>query len=753
MTMVNTAIAQAVEIIASSATYIVTVDGDFNDVVRGQLRDAGISIDDEFEYAFDGFVVELSDYQLPYVQSLEYVKAIEEDAIVTVAATQSPTPSWGLDRIDQRAKSASDAIGSYEYQSAGAGTTIYIGDSGIYPHQDLAGRISPSGYTTFNDGRGSVDCNGHGTHVATTAAGTQYGVAKNATVVPIRLLDCNGSGRYSGVIASLDWILSPANPNPKTQAVLNLSIGGPKSDALNDAIERLVNEGITVVVAAGNERTDACTRSPASATNAITVGATELGDLKASYTNFGTCVDINAPGSSITAGWYFHSTHTRVASGTSMASPHVAGAAAVYRGLYPTATVAQVTSALLSTATPDVIVNLNTGTPNKMLYVSPTDSWPAYAAPTVEFKSLEGITSSSAVVNIVVNPENLSTTTRVEFSTSPTFATTILTASPTTPAFSGPSVIATNVSLTSLTANTRYHFRVVGVNSSKTFVSPTYTFTTKTATNSAPTVVATGATLVNAYSAQLNGTVNPNGLSTEIQIFYSPDSTFNSNVKTISGQLYSAGGSTAFNLNSTPLDLMGDTTYYYKVGAFNSAGFSQSATSSFKTLVAPGIAPTVSTVALTSRMSTVSQTFTGFVHPQSQATTVIFRYGRNTTFTLDGGDITLPVITADTLTAVSVQVTGIIPGAVYNYRFDAVNDSGKAIGNTVISSGEMIMPVILTQAHSSITNTGVRFVSSINAGGGNVQIAYQHSKTSTFDTFTVVDGSPLTVRSGTPTTV
>ena len=571
--------AQGVEIASPTTTYIVTVDGDFNDVVRGQLLDAGITIDDEFEYAFDGFVVDLAAYQLQYVQSLQYVQGIEEDGIVTLAATQTPTPSWGLDRIDQRERIDGGADGRYEYLSAGTGSTIYVGDTGVLQHQDLAGRVSPSGYTTFNDGRGTNDCNGHGTHVATTAAGTQYGIAKNATIVPVRLLDCQGSGRYSGVIASLDWILSPSNPNPKTQAVLNLSIGGPKSDALNDAIERLVNEGITVVVAAGNERTDACTKSPASAVNAITVGATDIGDMKASYTNFGSCVDINAPGSSILAGWYFSNTSTRTASGTSMASPHVAGAAAVYRGLYPTATVAQVTSALVSTATPGVITNLNAGTPNKMLYVSPTDSWPAYAAPTVEFKSLEAITSSSALVNIVVNPESLTTTARIEFSTSPTFATTIRTASPTTPEFTGLDLVSTNISLTSLTANTRYHFRIVGANSAKTFVSPTYIFTTKAATNSAPTVVATGATLVTAYSAQLNGTVNPNGLSTEIQIFYSPDPSFASNVKTISGQLNSAGGSSAFNLSSTPIDLLGDTTYYYKVGAFNAVGFSQSATS------------------------------------------------------------------------------------------------------------------------------------------------------------------------------
>jgi subtilisin family serine protease len=751
--MCASSVAQAVEAVAPTSTYIVTVDGDFNDVVRGQLRDAGITIDDEFEYAFDGFVVDLAAHQLPYVQSLEYVKAVEEDSIVTIAATQTPTPSWGLDRIDQRERISGGGDGSYEYLSAGAGTTIYVGDTGVFPHQDLAGRLSSSGFTVYNDGRGTIDCNGHGTHVATTAAGSQYGIAKNATVVPMRVMGCNGRGNTSGIIASLDWILSPANPNPITQAVINLSIGGGRSDAFNDAIERVVNAGITAVVAAGNDYGDACTKSPASAVNAITVGATTISDAKSSFSNSGPCVDISAPGSSIAGGWFLSASSIRNLSGTSMASPHVAGAAAVYRGLYPTATVAQVTSALLSTATTGAITGLPLDTPNKLLYVSPTDSWPAYSAPTVEYKSLEAVTSTSAVVNIAVNPENLSTTARVEFSTSPTFASSVQTAAPTTPEFAGAEVISANVSLTSLSPNTRYSFRIRGENSAKTFVSPTYVFTTKANTSTAPTVSATGATLVTAYSAQLNGTVNPNGLETQIQIFYSPDSTFSTNVKTISGSVNSAWGSTAFNLNSTPINLASDTTYYYKVAAYNTAGYSQSTTSSFKTLVAPGIAPTITTVSLDGRMSTVSQTFTAVVNPQSQPTTVLFMYGRDTMFTLDGGTITLPVVTSETVTTVSVQVTGIIPGATYNFRFDAINDSGKTIGNTVLSSGEFIMPVIISQSQSSITDTGVRHSSLINAGGGNVQIAYMHSKTSTFDTFTVVDGSPLTVRSGFNTTV
>ena len=232
-------IAQASEILGPRTTYIVSVDGDFNDVVRTQLVDAGITISDEFEYASDAFVVDLNDAQLSFVQNLAYVKRVEADAPVYLQATQVEVPSWGLDRIDQRVRTPYPNVGDYEYLSGGQGATIYIGDSGVLEHADLAGRISPSGYTAYNDGLGTRDCNGHGTHVATTAAGTVYGVAKSATIVPIRLLDCNGSGSIVGVVAALDWILSPANPNPKTQAVLNLSIGGNLSNTFNDAFLNL----------------------------------------------------------------------------------------------------------------------------------------------------------------------------------------------------------------------------------------------------------------------------------------------------------------------------------------------------------------------------------------------------------------------------------------------------------------------------------------------------------------------------------
>ena len=751
--MVNTAIAQAAEIIAPKTSYIVAVDGDYNDVVRDQLISAGISIGDEFEYAFDGFILDLADYQLPFVQSLEYVDSIEVDSVVRMSTTQASTPSWGIDRIDQRERVDLATPGNYEYFSAGTGSTIYIGDTGVLAHEDLAGRISPSGYSGFNDRWGSTDCNGHGTHVATTAAGTKYGIAKNATIVPVRILNCAGSGQISGVIAALDWILSPLNPNPKTQAVLNLSIGGGKSTALNDAVERVVNAGITVVVAAGNDRVDACTKSPASATNAITVGATTVIDSRATYSNFGSCVDINAPGSEITAGWVTSNTSTRTIQGTSMASPHVAGAVAVYLGLHPTATVAQVTSAIDLTATQNAITGLVTLTPNKLLYVSPTDTWPIYAAPKVEFKSVEAISSTSALVNMAVNPESLSTTSRVEFSTDSTFTTALRTATPAEPTVSGADVVSTNVALTSLSAATKYFFRLVGENSAGTLISPTYTLTTKTATSAAPTVAVNGATLITAYSAQLNGTVNPNGLATEIQVTYSPDPAFLTNVKTISGRTYSTGGTSAVSLNVTPINLLGDTTYYYKIGATNSFGYSLTSSMSFKTLIAPGIAPAVSVTAPTIGLNPESQTFSGFVNPQSQPTTVVFNYARDSGFTFGIGSVTLPVVNSDTVTPISVVVNGLIPGQTYYVRFDASNESGLTFGNTVYGRVNSVMPQIFSAAHSLVTNSTVKFTSSINAGASNSRNSFVYSTTPTFDTFTAIDGTPFAVTSAVTTTI
>ena len=394
--------------LGAKAKYIISVTPTAKAAVEAAVVKAGWKIDSKYNYVFDGYVVELPKLVAGLLAKIPNVLTVEEDKPVmglAIQNTQSPTPAWGIDRVDQREKvGLTGSVSAYGYRSAGAGATIYIGDSGIYPHSDLVGRLSTSGYSAISDGNGTVDCNGHGTHVAGTAAGTQYGLAKNAKLVSVRILNCAGSGSYSGVMAGLDWILSPENPNSKTQAVLNLSIGGGFSAALNTAILRLTNAGVTVVAAAGNESTDACTRSPASAPSAITVGATTLADAPASYSNQGKCVDIFAPGSSILSAWFGAADATYTASGTSMASPHVAGAAAIYLGLNPTASVAQVAQYLEGQSTKDAITGLKAETVNKLLYVSPTDGAAPIVPPVVAQKTITNISHQSADVLIDVNP-------------------------------------------------------------------------------------------------------------------------------------------------------------------------------------------------------------------------------------------------------------------------------------------------------------------------------------------------------------
>jgi subtilisin family serine protease len=221
-----------------------------------------------------------------------------------------------------------------------------------------------SGYTAINDGRGTSDCNGHGTHVAGTVGGTTWGVAKNTRLVAVRVLDCRGSGTTSGVIAGVDWVTA----NHVKPAVANMSLGGGTSSTLDAAVNNAVAAGVTMVVAAGNSNVDACTASPARAASAITVGATTNTDARASYSNFGSCLDIFAPGSSITSAWYTSNTSTSTISGTSMAAPHVAGAAALYLQGNPTASPSAVTSAIIGDATTGKVTSAGSGSPNRLLY-------------------------------------------------------------------------------------------------------------------------------------------------------------------------------------------------------------------------------------------------------------------------------------------------------------------------------------------------------------------------------------------------
>ncbi|MFF4809216.1 S8 family serine peptidase [Micromonospora chersina] len=313
------------------------------------------------------------------------VAYVEQNHTVSIAGTQTNPPSWGLDRIDQRNLPLNS---SYTYPNTASNVRAYIIDTGVlFGHNDFGGR-AVSGFDAV-DGGSADDCNGHGTHVAGTVGGSSYGVAKGVQIVGVRVLNCQGSGTNAQVVSGIDWVTA----NAVKPAVANMSLGGSANSSIDTAVTNSINSGITYAVAAGNgdilgNRQNACNYSPARVASAITVGATQNNDAAASFSNYGTCVDILAPGVNITSAWYTGSTATNTISGTSMASPHVAGAAALVLSANPTWSPQQVRDSLVNDATPNVVTNVGTGTPNRLLYVAngttppPTDDFSVSVSPT-----------------------------------------------------------------------------------------------------------------------------------------------------------------------------------------------------------------------------------------------------------------------------------------------------------------------------------------------------------------------------------
>ncbi|MEU3303613.1 S8 family peptidase [Streptomyces sp. NPDC006678] len=333
--------------------------------VSDLAADEGVTPKHTYRSVLNGFSASMSKAKAARLAADPRVAYIEQNSVIRLNETQS-NATWGLDRVDQRNLPLST---TYTYNATASNVNAYIIDTGIRTsHSEFGGRARV-GTDTVGDGQNGQDCQGHGTHVAGTVGGKTYGVAKSVKLVAVRVLGCDGSGTTEGVIAGVDWVTA----NAAKPAVANMSLGGGASAALDNAVKKSIASGVSYSIAAGNGiligiPVNACNYSPARVPEAITVGATDRTDRRASFSNYGSCLDLFAPGVDITSAWMDNDSATNTISGTSMATPHTAGVAALYLGDHPTATPAQVRDALVNNATDGKVVDPRTGSPNKLLH-------------------------------------------------------------------------------------------------------------------------------------------------------------------------------------------------------------------------------------------------------------------------------------------------------------------------------------------------------------------------------------------------
>ena len=533
--------------------YIVTLKNDVAPRVFATAEAAtGSQILSVYTSAINGFAAMLDASALERLAKDPNVESIEQDRIVVLQGDQVDPP-WGLDRVDQRSGTRNSR---YSYTNTGTGVTAYVIDTGVMAsHIDFGGRVG-AGYTVYDDGRGTTDCNGHGTHVAGTIGGSTYGIAKAVSLIPVRVLSCSGSGSISGVIAGINWAISDHASG--TPAVANMSLGGLYSASLNSAVANATEDGIVFAVAAGNNNRLACSYSPASEPTAITVGAIGGSDDRASFTNYGSCVDLFAPGVSIMSATIASSSASRMLSGTSMASPHVAGAAALLLQSDPTATPAQIAALIVNSATPDAITGLAAGSPNLVLYTGAAFVSPNPVAPSVPtlLTAVGGVTQASLAWNAPTQSGGADVTDYVvEYSSNSGSTWTV---------FADGVSTSTAATVTGLVNGTTYQFRVKAVSSGGTSEASS-TATAIVGVPSAPTSLSATPLGLSVRLSWTAPTQNGGSAITDYVAQFSADSgatwsTFSDSIST--------------STTTTVTGLTNGLTYQLRVSAVNSVGTS-----------------------------------------------------------------------------------------------------------------------------------------------------------------------------------
>jgi subtilisin family serine protease len=506
-----------------------------------------------FKHAIKGFSGRLTAAAIEEFRKNPKVKYIEQNQVVKLVATTQPGATWGLDRIDQANLPLST---NYTYNTTGSTITAYIFDTGVRSdHVEFGGRVT-GGFSAITAEPTPEDGNGHGTHVAGTVGGSTYGVAKAVKIIPVKVLDATGSGTFDGIIAGLDWAV--ANHTAGVPAVGNMSLGGGISTAGDDAVRRCITDGIVMAVAAGNSNVNAVNSSPARVAEAITVGSTTSLDARSSFSNYGSIVDIFAPGSSITSAWYTSSTVLNTISGTSMASPHVAGAAALYLEYAPGSTPAEVETALKNYAARGRISGIPTGTSDALLQINfgITPSLPAPSVPTLSLPA-------NLATNVAIAPTlswaiaTAAGTYNLQVSTSNTFASTVINLT---------GLTATSRAISGLANSTTYYWRASATNTTGTSAwSAVSSFTTV-----ASIALPAAPTLSSPANLTTNVTRTPNmswgaaarATTYEIQI---------SSVNDFGAVTFGRTGLTARSIRVSP-QLGSLTAYTWRVRAVNAGG-------------------------------------------------------------------------------------------------------------------------------------------------------------------------------------